>query len=88
MSATTSNDLRRAIAAAVDEYLANEEAYSDAAQVQVNTSTLEAELVDADQDLPGYDYFDVMEFVRMGADGQWVADADAIDDAAAEYATE
>ena len=88
MSADQTEALRSAIAGAVQAYLANEEAYSDATQVQINVATMEAELADPDQDLPGYDYFDVMEFVRMGADGAWIEDPEAIADAAAQYAVE
>lgn len=88
MATDRTEALRRAIAGAVQAYLDNEEAYSDATQVQIDTTSLEAELADPDQDLPGFDYFDVMDFVRMGADGEWISDPEAIADAAAQYAVE
>ena len=88
MATDRTDALRRAIADAVQAYLANEEAYSDATQVQIDPATLATELADPDRDLAGFDYFDVMDFVRIGADGAWIADAEAIADAASQYALE
>ncbi len=71
----------------VSEYIADEEAYSDDAQLQINTTTWEMEIADPENDLPNCDYYPVMDLVRMSTThpGKWEPDEEAIADVAAEY---
>lgn len=83
-------ELRDTIYRAVMEYLDNEESYSDDTQLEINTNTMEVTLADADQDLPGCDYYEVMDLVRgdENSPGQWTPDNDAIEEVVADYITE
>lgn len=71
----------------VDEFIAQEESFSDDVQLQINTVNWEMEIADPENDLPNCDYYPMMELVKMSSDnpGQWEPDADAITDIAAEY---
>lgn len=71
----------------VKEYIADEEAYSDDVQLQINTLTWEMEIADPENDLPDCDYCPVMDLVKMSVaePGKWEPDGDAITDLAAEY---
>lgn len=81
--------LRHSLNNAVKEYLENEEAYSDNVQLEINTATLEVALADPDQDLPGCDYYQVMDLVKASTDnpGSWEVDEDAVSSVVAEYLT-
>lgn len=71
----------------VNDYIAEEEAYSDDVQLQINTLSWEMEIADPENDLPGCDYYPMMDLVKMSAEnpGQWEPDAEAIESVAAEY---
>lgn len=71
----------------VKEYIAEEEAYTDNAQLQINTLTWEMEIADPENDLPDCDYYPMMDLVKMSVEnpGQWETDTDAISEVAAEY---
>lgn len=71
----------------VREYIAEEDAYGDDVQLQVNTLTWEMEIADPDNDLPDCDYWPMMDLVRMSASepGKWEPDPEAISEVAAEY---
>lgn len=71
----------------VKEYIAEEEAYSDDVQLQINTLTWEMEIADPENDLPDCDYYPMMDLIRMSASnpGSWEPDTDAIADVAGEY---
>lgn len=71
----------------VREYIDNEEDYSDDVQLAINPSDLSLEIADPDDDLPEFDYYPMMDLVRMSASepGHWDPDSDAISDMAAEY---
>lgn len=81
---------------AVKEYIADEEAYGDNAQLRINPCTGEVDIVDIeeaeeaekcdDPSCPGYDYYDIMDLLEMNpADGAWLPSAEAIDEVAADY---
>lgn len=80
-------DFKRKLTDIVKEYIAEEEAYSDDVQLQINTLNWEMEIADPENDLPDYDYWPMMDLVRMSASepGKWEPDPDAIDEVAAEY---
>lgn len=82
--------LSAAITAAVNEYICNEEAYTDNVQVQINTETGETIIADPDNEIESCDYYPVMDLVKMSTanPGQWEADPEAIADVVAAYATE
>lgn len=71
----------------VNEYISDEEAYTDNVQLQIDTTTWEMEIADPENDLPGCDYWPMMDLVRMSATnpGKWEPDSDAITEVAAEY---
>ncbi len=75
-----SKELAYRIANAVAEYIADEELYDDNAQVVVDPLSGDVKLVDSDEDVDdeGMDVYDVMDLVRMNADGVWEPDAEAI----------
>lgn len=84
------NDFITALTSAVEQYIADEECYTDNVQLQISTSTGEIELADPENDIDGCDYYPVMDLIRMSMEnpGQWEPDPDAIADVAAGYATE
>ncbi|MDE6443484.1 MAG: hypothetical protein K2K64_03550 [Muribaculaceae bacterium] len=71
----------------VKEYIADEEAYSDDVQLQIDTTTWQLEIADPENDLPNCDYYPMMDLVSMSTTepGRWVPDEDAIAEIAAEY---
>lgn len=71
----------------VKEYIAEEEAYTDNVQLQINTTTWEMEIADPENDLPDCDYYPMMDLVKMSIDnpGTWEPDNAAIEEVAAEY---
>lgn len=81
--------LERAMAEAVAEYIADEEAFTDNTLLAIDTDSLTAVLVDADNEdetPANVLYYPVMDLICAcaGAPGQWEPDADAIHDTAAE----
>lgn len=75
-----SKELANRITNAVAEYIADEELYDDNAQVVVDSVSGDVKLVDGDEDVDdeAMDVYDVMDLVRMNADGVWEPDAEAI----------
>lgn len=71
----------------VKEYIAEEEAYTDNVQLQINTLTWDMEIADPENDLPDCDYYPMMDLVKMSVEnpGQWMPDMDAIEEMAADY---
>lgn len=80
-------DFTKRLTELVREYIAEEDAYGDDVQLQVNTLTWEMEIADPENDLPDCDYWPMMDLVRMSASepGKWEPDTDAISEVAAEY---
>lgn len=77
----------KAIEQTVKEFIAHEEDYSDDVQLQIRTSDLSLEIADPENDIPGCDYYPVMDLVMMSAaePGKWEPDREAIESVAAEY---
>lgn len=75
------------LTALMEDYIADEESYSDDVQVEINTVNWEMEIADPENDLPDCDYYPAMDLVRMSASepGAWEPDPDAIAEVAAEY---
>lgn len=71
----------------VKEYIAEEEAYSDDVQLQIDTTDWQMEIADPENDLPGCDYYPMMDLIRMSSanPGAWEPDTDAIAEVAADY---
>lgn len=71
----------------VNDYLAEEEAYGDDVQLEINTVNWEMDIADPENDLPNCDYYPMMDLVKMSVTepGKWVPDMDAINEVAAEY---
>lgn len=71
----------------VEEYLQQEEAYGDDAQLKVNPSTGSVTIADGDDDDPASDYWPMMDLVAMSETepGKWLPDDAAIAEVAAEY---
>lgn len=73
------------ITRAVKTYIADEEMYDDNTQVVINPAdgVVSLETDDTEDDLDeSLDRYDVMDLLRMDADGHWTPDADAIRSAA------
>lgn len=78
-------NLKAAILAAVDEYLAATEAWDDA-MLAIDPATDEVRLIELDEaeQLPDdIDEYDIMEFIQMTPEGKWIADMEAIDEVTA-----
>ncbi len=85
-------DFKARICAAVKEYIADEEAYDDNAQLCIKPGSLEVSLEDSrnvDTESPEIDCYDVMDFVEMSSNpeqpGKWVVDETAVDSVVDEY---
>lgn len=87
----TKDELRGNIISAVEQYIADEEIYDDNAQLMIDTSTGNVEVVDSIEvttdESDEKDYYDIMDLVKPDpeAPGSWEADYDAIDSVIAEY---
>lgn len=75
------------ITAIVNEYILDEENYSDDVQLEINTTTWEMDIADPENDLPSCDYYPIMDLVKMSTSepGKWEPDEEAIESLAAEY---
>lgn len=71
----------------VEDYISQEEAYSDDVQLEINTVNWDMDIADPENDLPECDYYPIMDLVKMSSSepGKWEPDSDAITDLAAEY---
>ena len=81
------NEFIKKLTELVEDYIADEENYSDDVQLEINTVDWSMDIADPENDLPNCDYYPVMDLVRMSASepGKWEPDPDAISDVAAEY---
>ncbi len=84
--------LKARICAAVKEYIADEEAYDDNAQLCIKPETLDVYVEDSrnvDTDSPEIDCYDVMDFVEVSPNpeeaGRWIVDEAAVESAVEEY---
>ena len=76
----------KAVSDLIGTYVVDEELYDDSAQLVVNPDTHEASLADGDEEIDdSLDQYDVMDMVRMDADGKWIVDNQAVSDLADEY---
>ena len=76
----------------VNEYLASEESYGDAAMLRIDPSTMQIELVDGEEldenaiDNDSADYYDLPDLLTMHpTDGTWLPDMDAISTLSNDY---
>ena len=71
----------------VEEYIADEEGYSDDVQLEINTPDCSLDIADPEYDLPICDYYPIMDIVKMSTTepGKWEPDDSAIESIAAEY---
>ena len=71
----------------VEEYIADEEGYSDDVQLEINTTDWSMDIADPENDLPNCDYYPMMDLVKMSTTepGKWEPDDSAIESIAAEY---
>lgn len=80
------DDLKDKIIDAIDEYLEATEAWDDAL-LAIDTATGEVFLIEeeeADDDADA-DLYDIMEFIEMTSDGEWIRDDEAIDSVVEDY---
>ena len=80
------SDLKDKIVDAIDEYLEATEAWDDAL-LAIDTATdevflIEEEEVDEEADV---DIYDIMDFIKMSPDGEWIRDDQAIDSVVEDY---
>lgn len=81
-------DFKKAIQAAVSEYVSATEAWDDA-MLTVDTVSGAVGLAEEEEteDLPdSVDVYDIMDFIEMDPDGTWKTDEDSIDSVVGEYA--
>lgn len=84
----TRAELECKIRDAVEEYIADEEAYDDNAQLLIDPEGWEVSVVNS-EDADG-DHYDVMDLIMMSpsAPGKWEVDEDAVLSVAADYIAE
>lgn len=80
-------DFINSLKAIVSEYVSDEEAYGDDVQLQINTENWELDIAEPEEDVPGCDYYPIMDLIRMSTErpGTWEPDEEAIVHVAAEY---
>lgn len=81
-------ELKKAVVAAVSEYVAATEAWDDA-QLAVDTATGTARIVEEEdaETLPdSIDIYDIMDLVEMDSEGVWKPDMESIDGLVSGYA--
>lgn len=80
------SDLKEKIVDAIDEYLEATEAWDDAL-LAIDTATDEVFLIEeeeADEEADA-DLYDIMDFIKMTPDGEWIRDDQAIDCVVEDY---
>ena len=80
------SDLKDKIVDAIDEYLEATEAWDDAL-LAIDTATDEVFLLEeeeADEEVDA-DIYDIMDFIKMTPDGEWIRDDQAIDSVVEDY---
>ena len=80
------SDLKEKIVDAIDEYLEATEAWDDAL-LAIDTATDEVFLIEeeeADEEVDA-DIYDIMDFIKMTPDGEWIRDDQAIDSVVVDY---
>ena len=80
------SDLKDKIVDAIDEYLEATEAWDDAL-LAIDTATDEVFLIEeeeADEEADA-DIYDIMDFIKMSPDGEWIRDDQAIDSVIEDY---
>ncbi|MBS7348496.1 MAG: hypothetical protein KIG61_08850 [Muribaculaceae bacterium] len=80
------SDLKEKIVDAIDEYLEATEAWDDAL-LAIDTATDEVFLIEeeeADEEVDA-DIYDIMDFIKMTPDGEWIRDDQAIDCVVEDY---
>ena len=80
------SDLKDKIVDAIDEYLEATEAWDDAL-LAIDTATDEVFLIEeeeADEEADA-DIYDIMDFIKMTPDGEWIRDDQAIDRVVEDY---
>ena len=80
------SDLKDKIGDAIDEYLEATEAWDDAL-LAIDTATDEVFLIEeeeADEEADA-DIYDIMDFIKMTPDGEWIRDDQAIDSVVEDY---
>ena len=80
------SDLKDKIVDAIDEYLEATEAWDDAL-LAIDTATDEVFLIEeeeADEEADA-DIYDIMDFIKMTPDGEWIRDDQAIDSVVENY---
>ena len=80
------SDLKEKIVDAIDEYLEATEAWDDAL-LAIDTATDEVFLIEeeeADEEADA-DIYDIMDFIKMTPDGEWIRDDEAIDSVVEDY---
>ena len=80
------SDLKDKIVDAIDEYLEATEAWDDAL-LAIDTATDEVFLIEEEEavDDDGVDLYDIMDFIEMTPDGEWIRDDQAIDSVVEDY---
>lgn len=80
------SDLKEKIVDAIDEYLEATEAWDDAL-LAIDTDGKEVYLVEEEEavDDDGVDLYDIMDFIEMTPDGEWIRDDQAIDSVVEDY---
>ncbi|MDE7471659.1 MAG: hypothetical protein K2M57_09490 [Paramuribaculum sp.] len=86
------NALEERITAAVEDFAANDQAFTDMAMLRIDPATLEVEIVEepeseAIENDDKHDYVALMDLVDADPEnpGLWIADREVIADLAAEY---
>ncbi len=89
----TQEEIIEKILEQVNDYLASEESYGDAAMLRIDPATMQIELIDGEEvddneiENGSADYYDLPDLLTMHpTDGSWLPDLDAITTLSLDYA--
>ena len=82
----TREELENLLRNAVEDYIADEEAYDDNARLRIDPQSKEVSITDGGDDVEDADYYDVMDLIKMSPldPGKWEVDEDAVKSVAEE----
>ena len=80
------DNLKKSIFEAVEDFAANDGAYSDNAMLEINPADKSVRIVDEETDHE-LDYYDLMDLVEMSPSepGRWIPPESSIEEVAASY---
>ncbi|MDE6718092.1 MAG: hypothetical protein K2J70_07860 [Muribaculaceae bacterium] len=84
----TKDEFKELLRSAVKDYIIDEDAYDDNAQLCIKLNTMEVYLADSREvnvDAEDIECYDVMDLVEMDPEGKWKVDEAAVDEVSDVY---